>query len=782
MKKSIIIILLLIYSTVSFSQGLNDKILKANWIFIIADNVTFPNQDKIDTFKIAIFGRNSEVYSYAKKLEKEKTIQGKPVKIENITKIQNLINYNIVYLDESKNDFVETIFTSIKDQAGILLITYRNKNKDYIMINLLLKDKDNQFQIQSSNLFDSKIVASDKLMSLGGNKIDLQGLYDKKEKQLKQKQEQLEKQEQLLVQKQKQLEELSKELEKQRIENEKQSELLKKQTAELEKQKKNAQQLLEQVAQQTQVLQQNKYILNNLNQEIAEKQKLIKAQNDSLEKKKDEVQKKQDELKIQEGKITEQKKVLAKQVNKIETQSNIITITAIFVVIVLILLLLVIRAFTKNKKITKQLRQKNTEIELQKDELKKQALQLEEYNKELEKLSLVASKTDNSVIIMDKKGHFEWINSGFTRMYGYTLQLLIQENGNSLLDVGDTEKKRRILNECLTNKKTVTYQAKNKTRVGDEIWVQTSLTPVINENDEITKLIAIESNITKIKEQEYEIKQKNDELTMQKAELETQKELLEEINKQVRDSINYAQTIQNAILPLEKDVSAFFNHFLVFLPRDIVSGDFYWFANPKPGTFYFAAVDCTGHGVPGSFMSLISLRMLEEAVIFRQIWEPGKILTQLNNAILKSLSQKDTNNRDGMDLALIKVDKLQNNKFNITFSGAKRPLIYYDKTDLNIIKGNRRSIGGITYHPNFDFTQEELEMEKGDILYLTTDGIIDQNNKLRKRFGSQRFWETLLKIKDLPLDEQKIEIIKRIEEFKGDEMQRDDITVWGIQL
>ena len=751
---------------------------KAEWIFIVGNEIVFP-YELPDTARIAVYGKNSPVYDALVEMRSTKNLQGKPYIVNNITRISQLENYNIVYLDESKNDFVEAVYNKIKG-SGTLLITYKNNDEKHIMINLLLEGKVNQFQLQSSNLFEENLKATDKLLSMGGTKLDLKGLFDKKEKQLEEKEAELLEKEKLLAEQQKIQDSLKLENERQRKENEEKSKLIEEKTQALIQEQQNAQKLLEQVAQQEQVLKKNQFILGNLNQEIQNKQELIKQQNEELDSKKKEIQEKQQELAEQQKRIDEQKQVLKTQSSQIQTQKGIITITVIFVLIFLILSLIIWRSLRQNKKITKQLKEKNAEIEQQKDELKKQAVQLEEFNRELSKLSLVASKTDNSVIIMDKDGNFEWVNSGFTRIYGYTLQLLINERGKSLTELNP--ERENVLKECVSTKKTVIYQAKNKTRTGKEIWVQTALTPVLDDEGNIVKLIAIESDITKLKEQEHEIKQKNEELQMQKAELQAQKDLLEEVNHQIRDSINYAQTIQSAILPLEKDISAHFEHFLVYLPRDIVSGDFYWFSNPQENLFFMATVDCTGHGVPGAFMSLISSRMLDEIIAIRKIYEPKEILHTLNNLIIKSLSQETTNNRDGMDLALVRIIK-DKEKFDICFAGAKRPLVYYEKgKNIEVIKGSRRSVGGIMAFTSFEYEQKKVILEKDDMIYLSTDGLIDQNNKERRRFGTPRFLKLLNEIKDLPLQEQKIEILTKLEEFKQDEHQRDDITVWGIKL
>ncbi len=767
----------------SFSQ-IKPAQLKANWVYIIGENIIFPNNDSIKTVKIAVYGKNSEVYPYVEDLAKEKLIQGKPVKADNVIKVSLLEGYNIVYIDETKNDYLEAIYEKVKG-TGTLIITYQSKDEEHFMINLLLESITEQFQIQSSNLFDENIVPNDKLMSLGGTKVDLQGLFDKKVKQLEQKEKELIQKEQLLKQREKELADLQKENDLRTKQIEEQEELIKKQTAELQVEKNNATKLLEQVAIQQQVLKKNQFILSNLNIEIQEKQKLIKVQNDSLAAKKLELATQQKELDEQQERIDKQKAELNTQNVQIETQKNIIIVSVIFVIIFLLLSILIWRSYRQNQKINKELKQKNFEIEQQKEELSKQAVQLEEFNKELSKLSLVASKTDNSVVIMEKDSTFEWVNPGFTRIYGYTLQLLKNEKGESLIEISeDKEDKRKLIDNCIQNKKTVVYQSKNKTRKGDVIWVQTAVTPVLDENDEVIKLIAIESEITKLKQQEAEITQKNEELQMQKAELQAQKDMLEEVNNQIKDSINYALTIQHAILPLESDINKHFANFLIYLPRDIVSGDFYWYSNPVENRYFMATVDCTGHGVPGAFMSLISSRMLDEIVNVQRICEPKEILENLNKMIVNSLSQESTNNRDGMDLALVRIDRNKETS-TITFAGAKRPLIYYSKQDntLHQLKGSRRSIGGIqSMLTSFDYEQETLELHKNDVIYLSTDGMIDQNDNKRKRYGSPRFKEVIENFKDLPLSQQKVKILEDFNNFKNDEEQRDDITVWGIKL
>lgn len=782
MKKTLTSILIILNLSVFGQLDINYQI--ANWIFIISNNVIFPSIP--DTFKIAVFGTNSQVTKNLITLATKdgKKIKDRQVLIKETNRISDLDKFNIIYLDETKNDNIVAIYDNIKGK-GKLLITYKNDNKEYLMVNLLLTKPTEQFEINTANLANENIVAEEKLLAKGGSKIELQSLLDKKAKELMEKEKMLQEKEVELKNKEIELNKLNEEVEKQRKINEENLIVIANQRKELEQEKIKAQKLAEQVVYQEQILKRNHNLLASLNQEIAQKQEIIKKQNEEIQNKKQELQFQIEQIEQKQKEIEEKEKILKSKNIQIRNQQYIIFITTVFIIIFVFLSLIIWRSYKTIKRINKELEEKNIKIENQKEELQRQAYQLEQYNKELFKLSLVASKTDNSVIITDKDLKIEWINTGFTRIYGYNMQLLLAEKGETLYEISSNkEKLQQIVEQIIKDKKTKIYINEHITRYGTKIWVQTALTPILDENDEIQKFIAVESDITKLKEQEIEILQMNEELNLQKAELQAQKEKLEEYNQQIKDSIAYAMTIQNAILPVNFEVSKHFNNFVIFLPKDIVSGDFYWWHNPQPDLYFFAVVDCTGHGVPGAFMSLITSQIINQIVDVRQIYEPKEILTQINKQIIKTLSQETTNNRDGLDICLIRVIR-NKDIYNISYAGAKRPLIYYDKSigELKTIKGTRRSIGGyVGIHSKIEFEQTDITLKTNDIVYLSSDGMIDQNNPERKRFGSQQFIELLDSIKDLPLHEQKDLIIQNFENFRQNQPQRDDITIWGIKL
>jgi len=438
---------------------------------------------------------------------------------------------------------------------------------------------------------------------------------------------------------------------------------------------------------------------------------------------------------------------------------------------------------------TAEISLKNQRLEQQKEEIVAQSEQLEHTNKELEKLSIVASETDNAVLIMDAKGTLEWANEGFSRLYGFTLTEFINIYGNNILTVSSNNYVKGSVENCLKIKKSVIYESQFKTKNDEIIWLQTTLTPILDKNDEVIKLIAIESDIRKLKEYESDILQKNEEINSQKDELEIKSKLLEEHNENIKASIRYAKTIQNAILPFQENIDRLFDNFILYLPKDIVSGDFYWFSHycktkNMNSTTFFAVVDCTGHGVPGAFMSMIGSRLLNEIVNEKKIFDTAKILTYLQKGVQKALRQNQTDNHDGMDICLAKIEESENLEYLISYTGAKRPLYYLDNSfgEIQELKADRMSIGGVNYTKEKEFTVQTINLLKNDLIYFSTDGFIDQNNIERKRLGSKTFVEYLNKIYDSKIEEQGGLLTSFLNNWMGTANQRDDITVVGLKL
>ncbi|OHX66883.1 tetratricopeptide repeat protein [Flammeovirga pacifica] len=271
-------------------------------------------------------------------------------------------------------------------------------------------------------------------------------------------------------------------------------------------------------------------------------------------------------------------------------------------------------------------------------------------------------------------------------------------------------------------------------------------------------------------------------------------------NKSITDSIRYAQTIQRAILPSNAKIqTGLLENFVFFKPKDIVSGDFFWFSkidetmnklsfnkSDIEERVFIAALDCTGHGVPGGFMSMIGNTLLNEIINQKGIYDPSKILDMLNEGVIHALHQENKSNDDGMDVCLVMIEKSISGESKLVFSGAKRSLYIKEPggTELLEIKGDNKSVGGVHRRKSskVSFTNREIEVKQGSSIFLTTDGLQDQNDKAGRKFGKVKLTELLYENADKPMLEQKSALENALNEHMGDIPQRDDITVLGIRL
>ena len=256
-------------------------------------------------------------------------------------------------------------------------------------------------------------------------------------------------------------------------------------------------------------------------------------------------------------------------------------------------------------------------------------------------------------------------------------------------------------------------------------------------------------------------------------------------NKNIKSSINYAKRIQEAMLPkAEQYPPGFQNSFILFMPRDTVSGDFYWLSDIKResqsgGDLGFAAVDCTGHGVPGAFMSMIGINALN-GLVSRGITQTDRLLDALDREIRTALQQDFSGNNDGMDIALCIYRQKEK---VLEFSGAKNPLVYIQNNELFKIKGDTHSIGGRKRSNSFSFKKHEVRIDKPTVLYLFSDGYKDQfGGKDNTKFLNKKLSKLLLEIHALPMHEQMSILELTINEWKGTREQTDDILVMGLKL
>ena len=262
--------------------------------------------------------------------------------------------------------------------------------------------------------------------------------------------------------------------------------------------------------------------------------------------------------------------------------------------------------------------------------------------------------------------------------------------------------------------------------------------------------------------------------------LKHQKEKIEEQNRNITDSIVYAQRIQRALLPPGDYMKQLLPHrFILYKPRDIVSGDFYW-VNKKDDLIITAAADCTGHGVPGAMMSMLGVSILNEIVSIRQNEDAGEILNKFRSKLIESLHQggKESHMWDGIDIALCLIDL---KKKNVQYAGAYSPLYLIREGKLKETKGDKMPIG---IHARMEpFTNHNIKIQTGDSLYIFSDGYIDQfGGENDKRFTQRRFRKLLVDIYDKPMTDQKEILEKTLTEWQGKSDQIDDILVMGVRV
>lgn len=286
---------------------------------------------------------------------------------------------------------------------------------------------------------------------------------------------------------------------------------------------------------------------------------------------------------------------------------------------------------------------------------------------------------------------------------------------------------------------------------------------------------------------EIVVAERTAEVVLQKQKIETQNFELETAYKGIQDSIHYAERIQHAILPVNSEIqNAFPDSFIFFRPRDIVSGDFYWMVKRGDQT-WLACVDCTGHGVPGAFMSMIGNTLLNEIVLEKNIESPEKILDLLHVRVRQALRQDaGGETRDGMDISLCRVDHVKN---ELSFAGANRALWLIRNKEFTILPPDKFSIGGDQGDKQRHFTLHKIDLAKNDCIYLSSDGYADQfGGPKGKKFMVKRFQQLLLSIHQLPMNQQQHEVEKAFDEWKnrpeaeGNKKydQVDDVLVIGF--
>ena len=256
-------------------------------------------------------------------------------------------------------------------------------------------------------------------------------------------------------------------------------------------------------------------------------------------------------------------------------------------------------------------------------------------------------------------------------------------------------------------------------------------------------------------------------------------------NQKIMDSIQYAERIQKSVLLSDAQIKSILpESFIYFQPVDTVSGDFYWLSEVN-NTIILAAVDCTGHGVPGAFMSLIGNTLLNQIVNEKKETKAGVILSKLHDGIVTSLQQSSDESlaQDGMDISLCCIDKATN---ELTFSGAMNPLYIVDNDEVKVLSGDLKGIGGTIRNKieaNVKFSEQKIKLNKGAFIYLFSDGYMDQfGGDNSEKYNIKRFKDLLLSLQKTPMKDQEQIFKNTLSDWKGNENQTDDILVIGAQI
>jgi serine phosphatase RsbU (regulator of sigma subunit)/HAMP domain-containing protein len=280
---------------------------------------------------------------------------------------------------------------------------------------------------------------------------------------------------------------------------------------------------------------------------------------------------------------------------------------------------------------------------------------------------------------------------------------------------------------------------------------------------------------------EKKVQERTEEVVRQKEEIEIKNTELHILYKQVTDSILYAKRIQEAILPPDSVIKSLVpNSFVLFKPKDIVSGDFYWFER-KGANVYFSAVDCTGHGVPGAFMSLVGYNILKDIVKNTSIVKPGEMLNKMREDVVKTLHADTDENRakDGMDMTLC---SLNYDTLELQYAAAYNPLYIVRNGELLEFDANKFPIGAFIGERK-DYDNHTIQLQKGDVLYLFSDGYADQfGGPKGKKYMVGNFRKLLLKVSTSPIDEQKKILDEAYTEWQGTHEQVDDVLLIGVKI
>ena len=538
---SLIIFIILLNNNHLFAQEYSDAEIKTAYTYNFGKFTEWENEKDIDTFRIGVYGEDSTIYFIIKKMSQIRLLKGKPISVFYFTELKNISNVHILYVNNESNFEIAEIFQKIQGNNTLLVTDWCEEQKS-IMINFLAtKGVSIPFEINKKNIADENLILSPEILLIGGNEIDIRELYKEKEKELQTEKEKVEEREIEIKKQNKKLQGLSdnviiinKELIKKQI-------LISEQQEEIKEQNNNLLKLLSEITEKKKNLDSKIKILEKQEIEINNKQEDIDIQKQEIKTQSTILKSQKDTITSHQNKIKNQKSILNTQLSKIKTQRLLLYLFIAFIILTLGLVFFIYRGYKIKKETNKKLEEKNTSITKQNIQIHQQKEEIQAQSVELKKLSIVASETDNAIIITDVNGNIECINEGFTRLYGCTFDQLIEEKGKTLINSSSNPDIKDIFDKCILDKKSIIYESLSKCKSGKSIWTQTTLKPILDKSSNVVKLIAIDSDITKLKEAEDEILKKNEEILTQNEELEIHRNHLEELIKKRTSELEKAK-------------------------------------------------------------------------------------------------------------------------------------------------------------------------------------------------------------------------------------------------
>ena len=830
---SFLIIFLFLSLKTGFSQGSGNSI-KVAYIYRFIENIEWQNESSLKVFTIVYLGTDNTYLSALKQLSESKKIRKKDIIIRNFSSADQINNteYSVLIIDIDYNSYLEKVFDNLPKQ-NVLLISDGYENRKYVMLNFIYnKSSELSFEINKKTIEDQSLKILPKLLLLGGTELDVRELY-------KQQEQELNKEKQIVEQQKKELEIQKVEIQKQKDRIEKLNKEIIEKEASLKKQKQELELQLIKLKEQDirlsnikkEVEEKEKLLIEKI-KAISEQELLISEQKKKVEQSKEQLSELDTEIAEKQKLINLKEQELGKKDQKIDNQRSFIYFTLGVLFIILIFSVLLIRSIRKTRKANIEIQRQKTEITQANEELLVKSENLAQANDEilaktdelfiknieinrsyenLEKLSIIGQKITStldidSIIEISHQNTIQLIPSSeifavglldsqkncINFKHGYNIQKksTIPEHDENMsenfLAVYSLKNSEQIFINDFENESGKFIEFKQKERYG--ISSKSLIYIPLFSNENKLGIITIQSS-QKNAFTEYHLNILSNFAIYtaiaitnanQYVEIQKQKSLVELQHNSIKSSINYAQRIQNAVLTPKNDAVDFMpEHFVMLKPCEVVSGDFYWLE--KIGDkFIIVAADCTGHGVPGAFTSLLGIFMMKEVLNKHEDnLSTDIILNDLRDYMKQMLGQKSSgiDTKDGMDIAFCILDLKTS---VLQYSGAYNPLYMIRKDEFIEVKATKNPIG--YFAREIPFEKHEIKIEKGDTFYIFSDGYADQIGENGRKMMRTKFKDILEQNHKKTLSEQKNILENNLKKWQGGNNQTDDILVIGFRI